>query len=60
MSCRNCKYAQLENNNYCICKKKQTRVRISSSDNCKQWTNIVGLIDKNTIQKYMERIEKCK
>lgn len=60
MTCNDCKYAHIENKCYCWCYKKQNRVRISDSSKCNKWVNKVKLMDKMTIQKYIERIERCR
>lgn len=32
--CKNCKWADMENANYCYCRKKRNRVRLSGVENC--------------------------
>ena len=42
-NCLNCKYAKIENNFYCFCKKKQNRKQISKMGDCEKWDFLVSI-----------------
>lgn len=45
--CQECKWAEIENSNYCYCKKKFTRVRLFGVKDCKKFTAKILTIKLN-------------
>ena len=59
MSCRNCKYAELEDDR-CYCKKKSTLIKRYKDHQCSSWQwqpRHETLVDESVILKYVNKIE---